>query len=120
MAPLGCHMGWRHGRDLNRTTQWVLLSITTLVTPSLLGAIAQLGERLDRTQEVGGSSPPSSISRDPCKSVVSGTGRGPLRGGRRADPVELGETGEVAVEGNQLASMLEGDRRELRVGDEIP
>ena len=26
------------------------------------GAIAQLGERLDRTQEVGGSSPPSSIS----------------------------------------------------------
>src|SRR5205823_4044860 len=27
-----------------------------------LGAIAQLGERLDRTQEVGGSSPPSSIS----------------------------------------------------------
>ena len=28
----------------------------------LRGAIAQLGERLDRTQEVGGSSPPSSIS----------------------------------------------------------
>src|SRR4051794_27386725 len=27
------------------------------------GAIAQLGERLDRTQEVGGSSPPSSIER---------------------------------------------------------
>src|SRR5205823_3658259 len=27
------------------------------------GAIAQLGERLDRTQEVGGSSPPSSTSR---------------------------------------------------------
>src|SRR4051794_12454956 len=26
------------------------------------GAIAQLGERLDRTQEVGGSSPPSSTS----------------------------------------------------------
>src|SRR6266496_2061007 len=31
-----------------------------------LGAIAQLGERLDRTQEVGGSSPPSSISERPC------------------------------------------------------
>src|SRR5439155_23555147 len=31
-----------------------------------LGAIAQLGERLDRTQEVGGSSPPSSISRRPA------------------------------------------------------
>ena len=28
------------------------------------GAIAQLGERLDRTQEVGGSSPPSSIRFD--------------------------------------------------------
>src|SRR5688572_11602197 len=28
---------------------------------AVLGAIAQLGERLDRTQEVGGSSPPSSI-----------------------------------------------------------
>ena len=30
----------------------------------LQGAIAQLGERLDRTQEVGGSSPPSSITID--------------------------------------------------------
>ena len=30
-----------------------------------LGAIAQLGERLDRTQEVGGSSPPSSIAGIP-------------------------------------------------------
>src|SRR5215211_4492615 len=28
------------------------------------GAIAQLGERLDRTQEVGGSSPPSSIAAE--------------------------------------------------------
>ena len=35
------------------------------------GAIAQLGERLDRTQEVGGSSPPSSIAdcRDFSKAV---------------------------------------------------
>ena len=31
--------------------------------PSRLGAIAQLGERLDRTQEVGGSSPPSSTRK---------------------------------------------------------
>jgi hypothetical protein len=30
------------------------------------GAIAQLGERLDRTQEVAGSSPASSIARTPC------------------------------------------------------
>ena len=35
------------------------------------GAIAQLGERLDRTQEVGGSSPPSSIARSPRMQGVS-------------------------------------------------
>jgi hypothetical protein len=35
-----------------------------------LGAIAQLGERLDRTQEVGGSSPPSSIGRRAWKRGV--------------------------------------------------
>ena len=34
------------------------------------GAIAQLGERLDRTQEVGGSSPPSSIVL--CKTFTKG------------------------------------------------
>src|SRR5580704_10873868 len=34
---------------------------------AMRGAIAQLGERLDRTQEVGGSSPPSSIPKDPAK-----------------------------------------------------
>ena len=33
-----------------------------------LGAIAQLAERLDRTQEVGGSNPPSSIRQNPCMS----------------------------------------------------
>src|SRR3954452_6006843 len=32
----------------------------------VLGAIAQLGERLDRTQEVGGSSPPSSTAETPA------------------------------------------------------
>ena len=36
-----------------------------------LGAIAQLGERLDRTQEVGGSSPPSSIYRRPAHAGFS-------------------------------------------------
>ena len=54
------------------------------------GAIAQLGERLDRTQEVGGSSPPSSIARNPrvagsglfWRVVLSGCrgARGELRG----------------------------------------
>jgi hypothetical protein len=34
------------------------------------GAIAQLGERLDRTQEVGGSSPPSSIRGTPAAAGV--------------------------------------------------
>jgi hypothetical protein len=32
------------------------------------GAIAQLAERLDRTQEVGGSNPPSSIGGIGCTS----------------------------------------------------
>src|SRR5204863_10030422 len=36
-----------------------------LATLSRRGAIAQLGERLDRTQEVAGSSPASSIGRNP-------------------------------------------------------
>jgi hypothetical protein len=46
-------------------------SATTLLRPFASppgegrGAIAQLGERLDRTQEVGGSSPPSSIEEPP-------------------------------------------------------
>ena len=34
------------------------------------GAIAQLAERLDRTQEVGGSNPPSSIAEMPCTSAT--------------------------------------------------
>src|SRR5215204_5834925 len=38
----------------------------TLPDATHLGAIAQLGERLDRTQEVGGSSPPSSIRGTPA------------------------------------------------------
>src|ERR1019366_1914944 len=36
------------------------------------GAIAQLGERLDRTQEVGGSSPPSSTSAEALHVRASG------------------------------------------------
>jgi hypothetical protein len=41
-----------------------------------LGAIAQLGERLDRTQEVGGSSPPSSIRPRECIGLWAGTSSG--------------------------------------------
>ena len=53
----------------------------------LHGAIAQLGERLDRTQEVGGSSPPSSIGRRPiatrgCSEACSHV-RSPSRHGTR-------------------------------------
>src|SRR3954468_23957877 len=53
-------------------------SFTTQVTfPACArGAIAQLGERLDRTQEVGGSSPPSS-TRNPCSAVCVGRAAGP-------------------------------------------
>jgi hypothetical protein len=35
------------------------------------GAIAQLGERLDRTQEVAGSSPASSMTQNHCKLATS-------------------------------------------------
>jgi hypothetical protein len=38
--------------------------------PAKLGAIAQLAERLDRTQEVGGSNPPSSIAEMPWTSAT--------------------------------------------------
>jgi hypothetical protein len=46
---------------LNRTSVWNVLN-GRLHFPDR-GAIAQLGERLDRTQEVAGSSPASSIFR---------------------------------------------------------
>ena len=59
-----------------------------LCCADLRGAIAQLGERLDRTQEVGGSSPPSSISSpEPGRTPPRGHGeRGPARGGRLPAP----------------------------------
>ena len=69
------HRGCRKARAL-RTTSWQLQSLVhgagqkTCLTPPSLGAIAQLGERLDRTQEVGGSSPPSSIPRTPAAAGV--------------------------------------------------
>src|SRR3954454_17444205 len=65
------------------------------------GAIAQLGERLDRTQEVGGSSPPSSIparspdrSQDHDRELPVGELRVPLVHGvvldqRRPEPASL-------------------------------
>src|SRR5579863_2551053 len=63
---------------------------------------------------------PGSRRRSTSRFAVPRPPRALARGRRWAAPGELGETGEVAVEGNQLASMLEGDRRELCVGDEIP
>jgi hypothetical protein len=42
-----------------------------------LGAIAQLGERLDRTQEVAGSSPASSIASPAQAERLSGSLRDP-------------------------------------------
>jgi hypothetical protein len=50
------------------------------------GAIAQLGERLDRTQEVGGSSPPSSIENR----LLARGFRLPWRATRQAHDVLLG------------------------------
>src|SRR6478609_5988337 len=49
--------GERYPRSASRQTAWTHFGGYTAYT---CGAIAQLGERLDRTQEVGGSSPPSS------------------------------------------------------------
>jgi hypothetical protein len=45
------------------------------------GAIAQLGERLDRTQEVGGSSPPSSIPKPAANRRVFVLSAEPAGGG---------------------------------------
>src|SRR5689334_6974096 len=39
------------------------------------GAIAQLAERLDRTQEVGGSNPPSSIDEEALQTGIFVSGR---------------------------------------------
>ena len=60
------HRGCTANRSLHATS-WQLQSLVHGAgrKPCLPGAIAQLGERLDRTQEVGGSSPPSSTSRAP-------------------------------------------------------
>src|SRR6266508_375269 len=57
---------------LNRMNVWNVLNGRLHFADR--GAIAQLGERLDRTQEVAGSSPASSIRRLCCK---SGTPRPP-------------------------------------------
>src|SRR5512132_447903 len=48
-----------------RLAQHHRLRAGTNIRPTPRGAIAQLGERLDRTQEVAGSSPASSISGTP-------------------------------------------------------
>lgn len=40
--------------------------------------------------------------------------------GRRTTPAHFGETGKVAVKGDQFAGVLERDRCELCVGCEIP
>src|SRR3954469_9429923 len=53
-------------------TAWTHFGGYTAIT---CGAIAQLGERLDRTQEVGGSSPPSSTPRTPAPAGVLAFGR---------------------------------------------
>ena len=60
----------RHGRIVGRLPQAATTLSASRVDSSPLGAIAQLGERLDRTQEVGGSSPPSSINEAPANAGV--------------------------------------------------
>src|SRR4051794_13884669 len=57
----------RYPRSASRQTAWTHFGG---YTGNTCGAIAQLGERLDRTQEVGGSSPPSSTPRTPAPAGV--------------------------------------------------
>src|SRR6266576_1648469 len=64
------------------------------------GAIAQLGERLDRTQEVAGSSPASSIVQRPATA-------GPFVSTMGTETVEIGpwsSFGQVAAHGTSFAS----------------
>src|ERR1700744_5926544 len=60
------------------------------------GAIAQLAERLDRTQEVGGSNPPSSIDEEALQTGHIGF-RGALRTGRKFSLV-LGTSAQSALD----------------------
>ena len=62
MCPGAIH-GFPHLRSANLRVSLPPVRTHHCVPP---GAIAQLGERLVRNQEVGGSSPPSSTSRSPC------------------------------------------------------
>ncbi len=62
-SPLPAQAAKDYAVILSLARQWDQLPI-----PAEPGAIAQLAERLDRTQEVGGSNPPSSIGRTPCMS----------------------------------------------------
>ena len=61
------------------------------VATAALGAIAQLGERLDRTQEVGGSSPPSSTYLPHGSPAAAGDSsfRSESSAIRRTDPASL-------------------------------
>jgi hypothetical protein len=82
---------------------------------AMRGAIAQLGERLDRTQEVGGSSPPSSIHKVPAKSqVLMIVQTGPKGGVLLMGPF----TGPIA-DGAAVTRRL-GDRHDGRRSDPSP
>src|SRR4051794_10488565 len=84
-----------------------------------LGAIAQLGERLDRTQEVGGSSPPSSTREKPCISsaLESVAARSALDSLRKA--LAEGGGGERRGSGSGRLNRLFDQLHEPRP-DEVP
>src|SRR3954468_10416346 len=99
----------------------------------VLGAIAQLGERLDRTQEVGGSSPPSSIPETPaveprkaCRhgdgaSAADHTSASPQLARRSGRPSQLGDH-PAEVVGLGLGEAARHNERlhgGLRVGDPL-
>jgi hypothetical protein len=81
------------------------------------GAIAQLGERLDRTQEAGGSSPPSSIPKDPCKCRVSAS---ETHSAGRLDRARGYQTGTCPLSGS-LDRLLGGQPRlVLQLVNDVP
>ena len=101
----------RHRSRESKAHAGILALARPLEPPAALafGAIAQLAERLDRTQEVGGSNPPSSTVRRPCKSGASA-----LRASAAILPYRppsqplVAETARIAADGPRFAPIFTG------------
>ncbi len=67
-----------------------------MVDDFTFGAIAQLGERLTGSQEVGGSSPPGSTTRSASATAALGAEECRLHFGRYIERASRGESFEIA------------------------